>query len=296
MAVSKPNIVNLIGQVPAGNFGVGRRSPISQISEHHVVGDASGAISKAKTPGKEFSCTFTIAMDGTIYQLVEIKNTPYTDNDYRSNGRAITIEHAGGHPQYPYTEAMYQSSIKLHAWLFQEYGLGPGSCVRHRDIPEIKADPSKATACCGDLDVERIKREAANLIGGKGAGGDEVMNENGAKGLYRLGLHREPENDQVWRGWLGKPADQGMEAFRGSPEWLSQNHVLLVAYPQAQETIRQLQEQLKTASEKPPEVVIKEVEKIVEKCDLPDVVKPEPIEPKAPNWLARLLAALSRKK
>lgn len=166
MAVPKPPIVNLINQVPAGNFGVGRRSPISQLSEHHVVGDAIHAINKAKVKGNQFSTTYTIALDGTIYQLVEHGNTPYCDNDYRSNGRSITIEHAGGLlPNYPYTEAMYQSSIKLHAWLFQELGnLNP---IRHRDIPEIKADPSKATACSGGLDVDRIVREARNLLKGE---------------------------------------------------------------------------------------------------------------------------------
>lgn len=151
------NIVNVINSIPAGNFGVGRRSAISQISEHHAVGDASHVLSKARGAGAEFSCTFTIATDGTIYQLVAESNTPYTDNDYRSNGRAITIEHAGG-GNYPYTEAMYKASAELHAYLFAKY---PGiNCVRHRDIPEIKADPSKATACPGGLDVERIIRQA----------------------------------------------------------------------------------------------------------------------------------------
>lgn len=155
MAISKPHIVRV--QIPSNKYGRGRVYRISQISEHHVVGDAQHVINKAQGSAI-FSTTFTIAMDGTIYQLVEIGDTPYCDNDYRSNGRSITIEHAGGHPSYPYTEAMYASSIHLHAWLFQEYGML--NCVRHRDIPEIKADPSKATACPGGLDVERIVRDA----------------------------------------------------------------------------------------------------------------------------------------
>ena len=221
-----------------------------------------------------------IASAGKVTKMVEENMCALTTQGGNPHGIKIECSPYG-------TDGDYATIAELVADIWKRRGYLP--LVPHKKYWN--------TTCPGSLDLGRIEREAQQLIGGKGgAGGDEVMNENGAKGLYRLGLHREPENDQVWRGWLGKPADQGMEAFRGSPEWLSQNHVLLVAYPQAQEAIRQLQEQLKTASEKPPEVVIKEVEKIVEKCDLPDVVKPEPIEPKKPNWLARLLAALSRKK
>lgn len=46
-----------------------------------------------------------------------------------------------------------------------------------------------------------------------------AMNDEAAKDLWRMGLFREPENDQVWRPWQGKPADQGMQAFMNSDEW-----------------------------------------------------------------------------
>lgn len=53
-----------------------------------------------------------------------------------------------------------------------------------------------------------------------------IMNDDDAKNLWRLGLHREPENDQVWRGWVGKRFTEGANAFRGSKEWLTQNHMI----------------------------------------------------------------------
>lgn len=218
MAVSKPNIVNLIGQIPSTNFGVGRRSPISQISEHHVVGDARHAIDKAKIQGRQFSCTFTIGTDGTIYQLVDIKNTPYTDNDYRSNGRAITIEHAGGHASYPYTDAMYRSSIHLHAWLFQNYGML--SCVRHRDIPEIKADPSKATACPGGLNVEHIVSEAKKLLKGE----QEVKIGPESNWRWRMNrLHHQlvrnaDMSDNVFKSIVGQDAWKIVESWSSHKE------------------------------------------------------------------------------
>lgn len=177
MPVAKPPITQV--EIPGTSFAPGRNYPISQISEHHAVGDAHHVISKARSV--QFSCTFTISQDGTIFQLVAIGDTPYTDNDYRSNGRSITIEHAGG-GDFPYTEAMYQASIKLHAWLFQQYG--SLNCVRHREIPEIASTPSKATACPGSLDVERIVSEANKLLKGE----EEV----------RIG------NDQGWRDRMNR--------------------------------------------------------------------------------------------
>ncbi|MEA9986265.1 hypothetical protein [Subtercola sp. RTI3] len=46
-----------------------------------------------------------------------------------------------------------------------------------------------------------------------------AMNEEAAKDLWRGLLFREPDDDQVWRPWLGKPADQGMRSFMDSVEW-----------------------------------------------------------------------------
>lgn len=62
--------------------------------------------------------------------------------------------------------------------------------------------------------------------------GNVTMNDNAKKGIYRIGLHREPENDQVWRGISNDP-EQALAKLGGSTEWLTQNHILKVAYPQA---------------------------------------------------------------
>lgn len=198
MSFPKPNVTYV--PIPHTNFGKARKSNITQISEHHIVGDAHHAIAKAKGNGSEFSATFVIAMDGTIYQLVAEHDTPYTDNAHQSNARSITIEHAGGHKNYPYTESMVQASIRLHAYLFSKYGnLKP---VRHRDIPEIKADPNKATACSGDLDVDRIVKSAKNII----AKGNTVPNEQDVKEYFGVWEKRQPTNTelkvftgQIWR-------------------------------------------------------------------------------------------------
>lgn len=213
--VAKPKIVRV--KIPAGNYGRGRASKISQISEHHVVGDARHVIDKAKQPGRQFSTTFTVAMDGTIYQLVELGDTPYCDNAWQSNARSITIEHAGGANGFPYTAKMYASSIRLHAWLFQQYG--NLRCVRHRDIPEIRADGSKATACPGGLNVEHIVNEARKLLKGQ----QEVKIGSQSNWRSRMNrLHHQlvgnwDMSDRVFKGIQGKEVWSVVESWSDHP-------------------------------------------------------------------------------
>lgn len=77
---------------------------------------------------------------------------------------------------------------------------------------------------------------------------DEVMNDEDAKELYRLGLHREPENDNVWRGWVGKPFREGARAFRASKEWLTQNHAI-VFFADREKQLNDARNQLNAANE-----------------------------------------------
>ena len=60
------------------------------------------------------------------------------------------------------------------------------------------------------------------------------------KELWRALLHREPENDQVWRPWVGHQFGEAADTFRRSGEWLGQNHVILRGYP---ELVAQYQQQ-----------------------------------------------------
>lgn len=134
------------------NFSVGRTKPISRITFHHIVGDATGALARFQTPGEGASSTYVIGSDGKLYQMIDEKNTPWTDANPDSNARSITIEHAGGHPSVPYTEAMYRTSIALVRDLIDRHGIS--DFKRHRDVS------NSPTECPGALDVERIVSEA----------------------------------------------------------------------------------------------------------------------------------------
>lgn len=201
MAVSKPNIV--WKGTSADSFTPGRSAKISRITEHHVVGDASAAIARAAKSGEGFSSNYTIAMDGTIYQLVKDSDTAWADNYWPSNQITISIEHAGGKDGYPYTDAMYAASAHLHAWLIQQYGIN--EFIRHRDV--VAGMPGKGTACPGGLDVERIVRDAKKILSGqvKGASTMSVnaLEEQEIKALTRFGFGRDPRSEDEWRHWVG---------------------------------------------------------------------------------------------
>lgn len=66
-----------------------------------------------------------------------------------------------------------------------------------------------------------------------------VMDENDAKQLYSIAMHRQPESDAAWQHWVGKKfSDFADKQFIPGSEWHRQNHVLKVAYP---ETVKALE-------------------------------------------------------
>ncbi len=66
-----------------------------------------------------------------------------------------------------------------------------------------------------------------NYLSSAIAGGGEVMNYDDGVALYRTGLHREPENDSAARSMVGMTPRSAMDNFRGSEEWLNQNHKIV---------------------------------------------------------------------
>lgn len=184
-----------------GNFGYGRELPISQITYHVIVGDAPGAIAKFQTPGIQVSSTYVIGSDGTIYQMVADANTPYTDNNFYSNSRAITIEHAGA-GGVPYTDAMYNASIALTRWLIDTYGIN--DFKRHRDVADAP------TQCPDDLDVERI-------VNGAKGGDVSTVGEVEIRQIWPKVFGYEASDADV-KAWIGSESNTFLRAIVASPQ------------------------------------------------------------------------------
>lgn len=193
--------------IPGSNFQQGRAAAIDQITFHHIVGDAPAAISRFQKYGEQVSSTYIIGSDGRIYQCVAERDTPYTDANFSSNSRAITIEHAGGIDSVPYTDAMYAASAKLCASIMSRYNIT--RFMRHRDVSSVP------TACPGALDVERILRQAKGV--------DEMINDSPQEFSRWTKLHeqirgRKPTHDEFERAALNRTWLQAMEILSDDPE------------------------------------------------------------------------------
>lgn len=70
-----------------------------------------------------------------------------------------------------------------------------------------------------------------------------MMDEADAKYLYKLGLHRDPENDKAWRNLVGKKFSTEAQRVMRSREWLTQNHAT-VYFSKEQNLTKQLKKQI----------------------------------------------------
>jgi hypothetical protein len=133
-------------------------------------------------------------------------------------------------------------------------------------------------------------QQVTGPAGGRGAGAlteGYVMNDEDAKEVgYRLPLYREPENDKVWRSLVGKNPREVAVSVRGSAEYMTNNHILKVAFPAAMRGLIELQKQLTDEQAK------KQVEKIIERCTVDLSAMPADDA----NLLTKIVAFFTRKK
>ena len=191
--IAKPQI-SMLEKPAANKYGGKRGIRPTHITLHHIVGDAGHAVAEAKNPDRRMSFTFCIGSDGQIWQLLGLDEWPYTDGNAQSNRRSITIEHAGGTPSVGYTPAMYQASVRLVAWLRQEFGIPERNILTHKDVSD------KPTACPGALNVDLIKRESSNVLS---KGVEEMVNEGDIINVYRMAIGRDPNPNDI-AAWNGK--------------------------------------------------------------------------------------------
>lgn len=136
------------------NFTVGRPggSRDGRSTKHWIVGTLASADATFKNPARYATAHFGVGPNG-IHQYVNIKDTAWSDGNWDSNLRTISVEHEGG-PSIPLTAPMYAKAAWLHAWLKENYGVKYS--IRHNQV--------YATQCPGTLDLARIEREANALI------------------------------------------------------------------------------------------------------------------------------------
>lgn len=282
MAIPKPNMLPVSG-IPASNHGGRRPARPTHITDHHIVGDAPAAIAEARKPAREMSFTYTISKDGIIYQALDPMTIPYTDTNYTSNKRAITIEHAGGHASVPYTEAMYKSSIHLHAWLRQEFNIPEQNILKHSQVAD------KPTACPGGLDTERIKRESTKLLQGAAMPINQITNEELTR-LHRLAMSSEP-GPLFIKAFESGALTPALAQLERDPNRLN------AKFPALQNQLAELRKQAEELAKNPTKAEFDKLQADIIACEENARKLTEDLEKanEEPSWLTKLLAALTRK-
>lgn len=173
MGMPNSKLVNVIVPADPSNYTVGRSgSAIRDITIHHMAGVLSaeqcGAI--FARPGRNGSSHYGIGVNGEVGQYVDEANTAWTNSNWASNCRSVTIETSncdtGG--EWPVSDASYNTLIKLVADIAKRNNLGTLVAGDNLTWHSMFAP----TTCPGDFlraRVEEIARKANEINGGSPA-------------------------------------------------------------------------------------------------------------------------------
>ena len=126
----------------SGNYTTANRPgshPVDWIIVHVTQGSWSSALNWFQNPSAGVSAHFTIrSSDGAIGQSLSERNIGYHAGNWTYNQRSVGIEHEGyvSNPAW-FTDAMYDSSARLTAFLCQEYGIpvNRDHIIGHNEVP-----------------------------------------------------------------------------------------------------------------------------------------------------------------
>lgn len=134
---------------PSPNYNVARR-PAGLSVDYAIVHDTEGSCASAlnwlQNPVSRGSAHFLVCQDGTVYQLVRIRDIAWHAGNWYINQHSIGIEHEGFRDSGGYTQAQYDASAALIQWLDNVYGLtiplNRNTILGHENVPQgLHTDP-----------------------------------------------------------------------------------------------------------------------------------------------------------
>lgn len=207
--------------IPAhgNNFLIGRQGRVvDAVVCHWIVGHQAAADATFRDPNRRASATYSVEGD-SIHMHVREKDTAFANGNWDWNLRAISIEHAGG-PGLPITEETYRTSAALIADICARNGipLDRAHIKKHNEVSDV------ATACPGDLDVDRLVAMARE-IQGVGDNEDDTMLEDVIRNAYKTFQPRNAPSDEVVRGHAdyirsGYPLSSWLKQFAQDGGWM----------------------------------------------------------------------------
>ena len=205
--MSKSNLVNV--NVPAyeGNYTKGRSGrKIEAICLHHMAGrltaEQCGKI--FQQVGRYGSSHYGIGYDGRIGQYVDESDTAWTNSNWDSNCKSVTIETSDNDNSWYVNDTTLNSLIKLVADIAKRNNLGtlvPGKNLTWHSM-------FTSTTCPGDYlrsKMQYIADEANKINCGSSVPSSNVVNVYYRVKTQKHGWLPEVKNLEDYAGWENSP-------------------------------------------------------------------------------------------
>lgn len=205
--MSKSSLVNV--NVPAyeGNYTKGRSGrKIEQICLHHMAGrltaEQCGKI--FQQVGRYGSSHYGIGYDGRIGQYVDETDTAWTNSNWDSNCKSVTIETSDNDNSWYINDTTLNSLIKLVADIAKRNNLGtlvPGKNLTWHSM-------FTSTTCPGDYlrsKMQYIADEANKINCGSSVPSSNVVNVYYKVKTQKHGWLPEVKNLEDYAGWENSP-------------------------------------------------------------------------------------------
>lgn len=154
--MSNSTLISTVVPAYKGNYTEGRTAKISEITIHHMSGKlTAGRCGELfQVIGRCGSSHYGIGYDGEIALYVDECNTAWTNSNWESNCRAVTIETSNSENKYPWavSDKSLASLIKLVADIARRNGLGKLEKGKNLTWHRMYA----ATDCPGDYLLSKL--------------------------------------------------------------------------------------------------------------------------------------------
>lgn len=202
--MSKSSLVQVVVPADEGNYTKGRSGrSIEAITIHHMAGrltaEQCGRIFQAK--GRYGSSHYGVGYDGSIANYVDEENTAWTNSNWDSNCKSVTIETSDNDTSWYVNDTTLNSLIKLVADIAKRNSLGtlvPGKNLTWHSM-------FTSTDCPGDYLRSKMQyiADEANKINN-----ESTSNEVNVYYMARTKKHgwlKEVKNLEDYAGWENSP-------------------------------------------------------------------------------------------
>ncbi|MDR1015730.1 MAG: RICIN domain-containing protein [Coriobacteriales bacterium] len=153
-----------IVQIPAdpSNYTRNRAAQggrVTHATVHHAAGTSlQGVDNTFRTPGRSASTHYGV-QDGQVHQYLPETDVPWSDGSWASNISTVSMElvDAGGAPDWPVSEATFDTAAQLVADILKRHGLGPAV----KGVNVCWHQMYSATACPGPWMLRNMDRFVA---------------------------------------------------------------------------------------------------------------------------------------